>query len=230
MSSNSSYRKIIFSALIISIMALLAYQFLFRPKLLEQKPSVVHVNKTAPKKTVEIITDSKISFEEAISGIDIPDETINSLALIDVEYYSFDGKLHAGQLLINKKNKSDAISIFKEIKENRFPVKSVIPIVKFDWQDEASMEADNSSAFNYRLVKGSTRISSHSLGAAIDINPLENPQFKNGKVSPEGAVYDTTANGAIAPKSVIVKIFKRFGWEWGGQWRTTKDYQHFEKK
>ena len=39
----------------------------------------------------------------------------------------------------------------------------------------ASMAADNTSAFNCRRVAGSDRWSAHAYGAAIDINPVENP-------------------------------------------------------
>jgi len=27
----------------------------------------------------------------------------------------------------------------------------------------------------------------------------------------------------------VVKTFKRLGWTWGGEWKSLKDYQHFEK-
>jgi hypothetical protein len=88
---------------------------------------------------------------------------------------------------------------------------------------------NNTSGFNYRVVKGTTRLSKHSFGRAIDINPWLNPEIINQEVLPEGAVYDTQKEGTIAGSSFIVKLFKEKGWEWGGDWVNYKDYQHFQK-
>ena len=103
------------------------------------------------------------------------------------------------------------------------------PVVKYDWSDYESMNADNSSAFNYRFVANTTRLSNHATGRAIDINPWQNPQIIKGVASPEGATYNPTAKGTLTENSVVVKLFKEKGWEWGGDWKTRTDYQHFEK-
>jgi hypothetical protein len=177
----------------------------------------------------KIVVDSRMTLSEAVEGIDIPPEIKKTLTLVEVRYYSFDGELHSGQLLINRELAKEAAEIFSEIEKNRFPLKSVIPVSKFNWDDETSMRANNSSAFNYRLVKGTRKLSAHSNGRAIDINPLQNPQIKRGKTLPLGAVYNKNAAGTITPGSFIVKAFKKRGWQWGGEWHSSKDYQHFEK-
>ena len=97
--------------------------------------------------------------------------------------------------------------------------------------DEASMAADNSSAFNFRLVAGTDILSQHALGRAIDINPVENPYVEGSHVSPgRGRRYlDRTdvRPGMIVPHEVVVRVFRRIGWGWGGRWTSARDYQHF---
>lgn len=177
-----------------------------------------------------IIADAGYTFEEAVSGKDIPANILKNLRLVEVEYFSFDDKLHRGQLIIHKDLVKDIELIFKELKKEKFPIAKVIPIVRYNWNDEKSMRDNNTSAFNYRVVKGTRILSAHSTGRAIDINPLFNPQIKKGKVIPKGAEYDPGRIGTISGKSAVVNHFKKRGWIWGGNWRSTKDYQHFEKK
>jgi peptidoglycan LD-endopeptidase CwlK len=177
-----------------------------------------------------VVIDSNISFEEAAEGINFPPPIKEALVLTDVLYYSFDGKLHKGQLLIHKSLEQDIQDVFKLTVEIKFPIGSVIPISKFNWNDSLSMSANNTSAFNYRHVKGTRSLSSHSTGRAIDINPLLNPQIKNDKLYPPGAVYDQSKEGTLFRSSPVVELFIKKGWRWGGSWRSTKDYQHFEKQ
>ncbi len=176
-----------------------------------------------------VITDCNYTFEQALKGKKIPPDIKAQLALVKVEYYSFDGKLHSGQLVINKKLKRDIISIFKEIKGIKFPVAKVIPVAAYRWSDSASMSDNNSSAFNYRFIKGTRRLSNHAEGRAIDINPLFNPQIKKDEVLPPTGSYSPHRNGTITKSSKIVQFFKEKGWTWGGDWKNSKDYQHFEK-
>lgn len=176
------------------------------------------------------IVDSRMTLGEATSGLKIPSYIRKNLSLVNVNYYSFDGKLHEGQVLIRTDLASEVQDIFREIQESRFPIQKVIPVVKYSWSDSLSMADNNTSAFNYRVVKGTKILSAHSTGRAIDINPIQNPQIRKGKASPPGSKYDTKAPGTITPSSAVVKAFTRRGWKWGATWRSTKDYQHFEKK
>ena len=180
--------------------------------------------------TNEIIIDSDLSFEEAISGTIAPPDLINNLMIINVEYFSFDNKLHRGQLVINKIIEKDIVELFELIKQNKFPVKSVIPIVKYDWSDCISMLENNTSCFNYRTVSGTNKLSNHAFGIAIDINPMQNPyKFKNF-VSPKGATYNIKKAGTISEKSEITKFLLHRNWNWGGYYKSIKDWQHFDKK
>jgi len=176
------------------------------------------------------IIDSEIDFEEAISGKNIPESIIVNVRLVDVYYYGFDEKLHKGQLVVHKEVVLDIIEIFELIRETRFPINKVVPISKYDWSDDKSMQDNNTSAFNYRYISGTRVISNHASGLAIDINPGLNPYIKNGISLPVNCIYDTTKAGTISANSDLVKEFKKKGWKWGGDWKSLKDYQHFEKK
>jgi peptidoglycan LD-endopeptidase CwlK len=176
------------------------------------------------------IIDSEINFEDAISGKNIPESIIANVRLVDVYYYGFDEKLHKGQLVVHKEVVLDIIEIFELIRETRFPINKVVPISKYDWSDDKSMQDNNTSAFNYRYISGTRVISNHASGLAIDINPGLNPYIKNGISLPTNCIYDTTKAGTISANSDLVKEFKKKGWKWGGDWKSLKDYQHFEKK
>jgi hypothetical protein len=165
-----------------------------------------------------------------------PEEFKKRQSIVDVLYYSFDGKVHRGQIVVENRLVPDIQKVFSVILDTRFPVQSVIPISddRFykngKWnEDDQSMMANNTSGFNYRTATRSKKLSMHAYGYAIDINPLQNPYIKKKLVLPPGAVYDVSKPGTLAWYSPVVKAFKRLGWKWGGDWKTLKDYQHFEK-
>jgi hypothetical protein len=176
-----------------------------------------------------MIIDSRFSELECFAGIEIPTEYIEQQTLISVEYFSFDNKFHLGQLVVNKSLSDEILAIFSEIKRMKFPIEKVIPISFYNWDDEISMQNNNSSCFNFRLIKGTNRLSKHAFGKAIDINPMQNPFVKQNSIEPKNAVYEISQKGTILENSPIIRIFSDFGWEWGGNWTNSKDYQHFEK-
>ncbi len=176
------------------------------------------------------IVDSDMTMEEALNGTAAPAEIIEKLELITVEYYSFDNKLHSGQLIMHRSLVSDIIQLFDLMKEDKFPIAKCIPIVKYDWSDSASMADNNTSGFNYRFVAGTKNLSNHAKGMAIDINPVQNPAvYNNGNISPQGAKYNTKARGTILDDSEYTKFLVGKQWRWGGVWTSVKDYQHFDK-
>ena len=177
----------------------------------------------------KIMIDADYTFDEALRGSSIPSSVKNNLDLVIVKYYGFDGKLHQGQIIINKEIAKDIVDIFKVIEKTKFPVEKVVPIVEYNWSDEKSMNDNNTSSFNYRFISGSRILSMHANGLAIDINPKQNPYVKNGTSIPAGSEYKLKNMGTIEPDSKIVKVFKEKGWTWGGDWKSLKDYQHFQK-
>jgi len=193
-------------------------------------PGAIGENILSQDEEQGFVIDSDVAFEEAVAGISIPQSILENLRLVDVYYYGFDEKIHKGQLVVHKDVVLDVIEIFELIRESRFPIGKVVPISKYGWSDEKSMRDNNTSSFNYRFISGSRVISNHAAGLAIDINPALNPYIKNGNSLPENCIYDTTKVGTISASSELVKEFKQRGWEWGGDWKSLKDYQHFEKK
>ncbi len=183
------------------------------------------------------IVDSKMTPGEAFDGLDgrCPADILKRQKIITVNYYSFDGKVHEGQLVIDGELEDDIKTVFKEALKIRFPIFSVIPISdrKFRkdgrWNDDLSMEANNTSAFNYRLIMGGTGLSKHATGRAIDINPFQNPYIKGDMIIPKNSSYAPEIEGTLRSDHPIVLTFLRLGWEWGGNWTSLKDYQHFEK-
>lgn len=176
------------------------------------------------------IIDSDLTFEESIKGTKAPKEVIDSIVLLDIDYYSFDGKIHRGQILVNKALAEDTKYIFGLMLKNKMPINKMIPIVKYNWDDDKSMEDNNTSAFNYRFVAGTKRLSNHALGRALDINPQLNPvYYKDGKMSPPNGKRDTSKNYTFTEDHFVVKELKKRGWRWGGDWTSLKDYHHFDK-
>jgi len=178
----------------------------------------------------EVVVDSSMSFSEAVDGTGAPEEIILSLSLVDVLYYSFDGRKHQGQMIVHRDVEDDIYDIFNYIERILFPVGKVVPIVAYQWDDHASMADNNSSSFNFRVIEGTNRLSMHSLGKAVDINPMQNPViYPNGVAAPEGAKYLPQERGVFTADHPVVQEFLRRGWNWGGNFDQPKDYHHFEK-
>ena len=177
------------------------------------------------------IVDSGLSFAAAIADTKAPPSVTAALCLLKVHYYAFDGQLHQGQLVVHRSLRKELQKIFAIIQARRFPLAGVIPIVHYGWSDEASMAANNSSAFNYRPVVGTTRLSRHAEGLAIDLNPCQNPVvYADGTSLPTGAVYRPGAGGGVlAREGPVVQAFAARGWRWGGDFANLRDYHHFEK-
>ncbi|HAR49204.1 MAG TPA: hypothetical protein DCR81_03725, partial [Smithella sp.] len=155
--------------------------------------------------TEDIIVDSSMSFSEAIEGINAPLEIIDLLSMIDVCYYSFDGRKHQGQIIVNRELEDDVYDIFNFIEKILFPVGKVVPIVAYQWDDHNSMADNNSSSFNFRVIEGTTKLSMHSLGKALDINPVQNPVvYPNGVVEPADAKYLPEDRGTFTADNPIV--------------------------
>ena len=160
----------------------------------------------------------------------------DDLRYVHVLHMGFDGEVKAGELVVNKKIADDVLEIFEELYKADYPIEKVRLVDEYDADDEASMIDNNSSAFNFRFISHTTRISRHGLGMAVDINTRYNPYVKtvNGKLSIEpanGADYvDRSADfpHKIDHDDLCYKLFTEHGFTWGGDWTHSKDYQHFE--
>jgi peptidoglycan LD-endopeptidase CwlK len=177
------------------------------------------------------IMDRAMDFAGAVKGAAAPRAVLDALCLIDVRYVGSDGRLHAGQLVIHRELAAEIREIFSLLVKWSFPVGRVIPIVRYGWSDEASMAADNTSAFNYRLVAGTDRLSRHATGRALDINPWRNPAiYPDGRITPAGATYRPGSPGTFTAQHPAVLAFRERGWRWGGDFDHVRDNHHFEKQ
>jgi hypothetical protein len=150
-----------------------------------------------------------------------------------MDYWGFDQAAHRGTLVVNRSVITSVVSAFRSIYLARFPVRRMQPIAAFGGNDNRSMAADNTSAFNCRraVSDGPPSWSMHAFGEAVDIDPLENPYRLNGKIlPPAGAPYMNRSDvrrGMVVAGTAAVRAFGAVHWGWGGNWSSTPDYQHF---
>lgn len=190
------------------------------------RPQLVFMN--------ELVIDSDLSEFEAKAQNPrsiAPREVMERLIVLEVRYLSFDEKIHQGQIVVYEQLIIDVKDFFVLSIQERFPIFCVIPIAdtRFSWDDMRSMQANNTSGFNYRKMAEDEKLSLHAYGLAVDVNPLLNPYIRGSYVEPPGASYDLFRVGTIGPDSFVVSFFLSRGWSWGGHWGDRKDYQHFEK-
>ncbi len=177
-----------------------------------------------------------------ISGISYPvDCTIplDELRYVVLKYVDFNGEDQSGEMICNKALAQDIVEIFYELYQSSYQIESIKLVDEYNGDDTASMLANNTSCFNYRVVEGTTKLSNHAYGRAIDLNPFYNPYITYNKdgtvnISPKEAEAYADRTAAFPYKidedDLACRLFKQHGFKWGGNWNNSKDYQHFEKK
>jgi hypothetical protein len=166
---------------------------------------------------------------------------LRDLRYLQVKYHDFNGRDRLGELIVHKDIAYDILYIMEELYNVGYPIREMRLISDFGGNDWHSIEADNTSAFNCRRATGSKKWSNHAYGKAIDINPIENPYIsRNGHISHKESLkyrkrvhygFRTPQDKALLlPNDLAVKIFKNYGFRWGGDWIHIKDYQHFDKR
>jgi poly-gamma-glutamate synthesis protein (capsule biosynthesis protein) len=155
---------------------------------------------------------------------------VSDLRYVTLTHWDMAGRAVTGELVLHKDVADSAVAAFHALFDARFPIASMRLVDDFGGSDDASMAADNTSAFNCRVVAGGTSWSEHAYGLAIDINPVENPEITGGRVLPpsgEPFVDRHEAPGVIRAGDLVVRAFAAHGWRWGGSWTSPVDYQHF---
>ncbi len=157
---------------------------------------------------------------------------ISELRLLTMNHWGFDGQVHAGELVVHADVADDIVGVFAKLFDVGYPIRRMERIEHYGGDDDASMAADNTSAFNCRPITGGGAFSVHSWGKAVDVNPVENPYVKGALVLPESGrpFVDRSSSrpGVIVDGDVVVEAFAAIGFVWGGDWTRLKDYQHFE--
>lgn len=168
---------------------------------------------------------------------------LSDLRYIQLPHYNFDGNVQLGELIVNKSITGDIISIFKQLYINKYQIEKMYLIDNYwkgdgDSSDYNSIDHNNTSAFCYRRATGSSNLSRHARGLAIDINPQQNPyvSYSSGKAkwshSNANDYIDRSSGRAhmITHDDLAYRLFKEHGFTWGGDWSSPKDYQHFEMR
>ena len=161
----------------------------------------------------------------------------SDLRLLHVLHVDAEGHEHEGEMVCNKAIAQDLLHIFRRLYEARYPIERMRLIDDYDADDERSMTDNNTSCFCFRQIAGSKKLSKHSLGLAVDINPLYNPCVR--QTAKGGTTIQPAAGRRYADRSkkspykiekgdLCYRLFTEHGFTWGGSWRSVKDYQHFE--
>lgn len=196
--------------------------------------------------------EDRMKYKNSFYAIEIPDDIFEfikgksyksncilnkeELRYLHVLHIGFDDKIHEGELICNKIIAEDLLEIFRILFNNRYQIEKICLVDNYDADDEKSMRDNNSSSFNFRFISHTNKISKHGLGIAIDINPLYNPYIKevNGKIIIEPSIATDYVDREkefphkITQQDLCYKLFIEHGFEWGGEWSSCKDYQHFE--
>lgn len=164
---------------------------------------------------------------------------LDDLRYLRIKHKNFTGKEQWGELIVHQEVAEEVVDIFEALYKADYPIYQMRLVSDYKGSDWQSIEADNTSGFNCRRATGSKTWSKHSYGKAIDINPIENPYIsRNGRISHKASlVYrkrvhkekSAADRAVLLPEDKAVKLFKKYGWKWGGDWSGVKDYQHFNK-
>ncbi|NGN63029.1 M15 family metallopeptidase [Streptomyces sp. A7024] len=162
-------------------------------------------------------------------GCPVPPDRLRK---IEMNHWGFDGKVHRGTMVVRDDMVKPVTAVFEAAFDARFPIRKMRPASEYGGSDEKAMADDNTSAFNCRQVTGVPgRMSQHSYGNAVDINPLENPYVDaNGVIHPPASrgYLDRGQDkpGMIKYGDAVWSAMRAQGWLWGGRWHHP-DYQHF---
>lgn len=167
---------------------------------------------------------------------------LSDLKYLKILHYNFEHQIQVGEIIVNEAISEDVLNIFRELYDAEYEIQSVYLVDNYwagdgDSTDTASIEVNNTSAFNYREVTGGGNLSNHAYGCAIDINPQQNPYvwYYNGQAqwthSNASDYIDRTSGNphVIVAGDTCHSIFTKYGFSWGGDWSNPVDYQHFEK-
>ena len=155
------------------------------------------------------------------------------LRALRVSYDGFDGRARTGTIVVHRDVAGEVAQVFRRLYTARFPIRRMSPVARYGGSDSRSMAADNTSGFNCRsaVAPGPRRWSVHAFGKAIDVNTVENPYLEGGRVlPPAGRAYVDRSRyrrGMAVAGGALVRAFAAAGWQWGGRWTASPDWQHF---
>ena len=156
---------------------------------------------------------------------------VGDLRLLQLTHLGMDGRSRTGELVVHRDVATAVVEVFRRLYDARFPVERMVTVEQYGSDDDRSMAANNTSAYNCRTVTGGSTFSEHAYGTALDVNPVQNPYVRGTTVLPEaGRAYLDRSDvrpGMVVANDVVVRAFAAAGWGWGGDFSSFKDYQHF---
>jgi hypothetical protein len=167
------------------------------------------------------------------AGCPVPLADLRHLRL---SYVGFGGQVRRGELVVHEDHARAVVRVFEAAYDARWPITRMRLVDAYRGDDDRSMAANNTSAYNCRRVTGTDHWSAHAYGTAVDINPVQNPFVRGNTVQPPAGRRFTELDrsrharippGVIRDDGVLVRAFHRIGWKWGGAWPGSPDYQHF---
>jgi poly-gamma-glutamate synthesis protein (capsule biosynthesis protein) len=161
---------------------------------------------------------------------------LRDLRYLRMSFVRFDGSTRLGEMVVHADHAASVVRVFQRLYDARWPIRRMRLVDDYRGDDDLSMADDNTSGYNCRRVAGTDRWSEHAYGGAIDLNPVENPYVTSGSVSPPSGIdfaridrssASDVPPGVVKAGDVVVSAFSDVGWGWGGDWTSSKDYQHF---
>ncbi len=158
---------------------------------------------------------------------------VADLRLVTMTYRDDTGRAQQGEIVVHADVAAATVSIFRALFDAGFPLTRVATVEEFGSDDDRVMAANVTSGYNCRQKTGGSTFSAHAFGRAIDVNPIQNPYVRGGEVlPPAGRAFLDRSDvrpGMVVAGDVVVRAFSAAGWEWGGDFRSFRDYQHFSE-
>ena len=155
------------------------------------------------------------------------------LRYLTVSFRGFDGLAHTGEVVVAASVAGDVTGLFRRLFAAGFPIEQMRLPTTADLEAEPTGDGNNTAGYVCRAARGQTRWSQHAFGLAVDVNPFQNPSVKRDLVLPElASAYvdrDDRRPGMHHRDGPAVRGFAAVGWEWGGDWRSSKDWMHFSQ-
>lgn len=124
--------------------------------------------------------------------------------------------------LIHPKLRAELLQIYREILTRGVKIRITDTLRTFEEQDK--LYAQGRTAPGARVTNAKAGQSYHNYGLAVDFSLL----LRGGKKVSWNMNLDLD-NDSLKDWNEVVAVFKHYGWDWGGNWTSFKDYPHFEK-
>jgi D-alanyl-D-alanine carboxypeptidase len=178
--------------------------------------------------TIEAVPSSVLARSTWTSGCPV---AATDLRYVTVSFRGFDGLAHTGELLVNARAADALVTVFGKLFAQGYPIERMRVTSAAELNAPPTGDGNTTGAFVCRPVRGQKIWSQHAYGLAVDVNPFQNPYHKGDVVLPELATsYLQRSNvraGMIGPDGPVVRAFASVGWQWGGDYRSLRDFMHF---